>query len=265
MELMFFAGVVLWIASVSIVLDDCRQKRLDPIGWGVLTLLLPGLGLIIYAVFASSKRVWGAALIVVSFCIGLGFFSAGYQSQAAETQKVNKNVLPPIVKLDPSMIKPYAQPVIVPTPEEILRPGEQTFKGGPMNPVGGSNVAGVIDVKPTHGVRGTRVRITVRFTSGAEQVSSIKVYSFSEYTAWSRPLTEIAYIPHKSSSNTWTQSDLAYTNSKAYVFRFYAYTKDGRVVSVGDIAKNGGGPAVGAGNDGIGEYAPYYRSDKLTI
>jgi hypothetical protein len=149
-------------------------------------------------------------------------------------------------------------------PQADDKPGAQTLRGGPMNPIAGSNVAGIIDVNPTHGVYGTRVRITVELTSGADQVARIRVYSFSAASNWSVPHMESHYAPYKRDSSTWVQTNLLYSDSRAYILRFYAYAKDGRVLAVGDIAKNGGGPAVGSGNDGIGGYRPF-QPGKLTI
>jgi len=129
--------------------------------------------------------------------------------------------------------------------------GEQEFSDGSMEPINNSGVEATIDVEPNSGDVGTPVDITVVFTSGANLINQIKVYSFGLDDVWDIANFESSANLIKINSSTWHQGDLQYNYGGPGVLRFYAIKSGGVAVAVGDVEKDGGGPAPSHWEDGV--------------
>jgi uncharacterized protein YfaP (DUF2135 family) len=120
-----------------------------------------------------------------------------------------------------------------------------TMSNAKMYPVNNSGVTADIDVNPNTGVSGTPATVTIKFTNGADLVAGIRASSFSEVNGWNYPMPEPAVVLIKQDSSTWVSiPGLCYTDDRKMVTRFYATKIDDTVVAIGDVLKNGGGPAV---------------------
>ena len=130
-------------------------------------------------------------------------------------------------------------------------PNNQQFSDSSMEPINNSGVRATIDVNPNSGECGTPVEITVIFTSGANLIDYIRVYSFGLDDVWNIANFESSANLIKINSSTWHQDGLQYNYGGPGVLRFYAIKSDGTALAVGDINKDGGGLTSPHWNDGV--------------
>ena len=135
--------------------------------------------------------------------------------------------------------------------EPIPNPPKQEFSDGTMIPIGNSGIRANIDVNPNSGNIGTDVSITIDFTSGANKVERVELYSFGLNGDWSNYIEEYAVQLEKIDSDSWFDNELFWNTDNPIILRFYAIKSDGVAVAVGDVEKDGGGSAPPYWNDGI--------------
>jgi hypothetical protein len=89
----YILGIALWLLSPFLVYGDAKRRSIAHSGaWAIAVFLLPGIGLLIYALVTGSRFAWGliASIIIVNilgFAVGAFHRSQGFNTTGAERSK----------------------------------------------------------------------------------------------------------------------------------------------------------------------------------